>query len=158
MLASRHPLWTLIVYHQSVGGRALFVLRESTGTCDEQTQYMCSLFCWMGSGQLKLCNLKLHCTLLSPSISATAGWEEQTSWRKRSMILQKCLLCDCWGTLKILEFIKAKRLLLDTFLASYPSQGFILFIAVFLSSHGPRSVKPMPFQPLQPRLVLLQCH
>lgn len=57
-------------------------------------------------------------------------------------------------TLKILEFVKARRLLpLGACLCILSCPRLYI---VSLSSRGPRSVKPMSFQPLQPRL--LQCH
>lgn len=89
-----------------------------------------------------------YTVLRSPSIlcRSRVGRAETSVLSSVTFKKKKCLLRDCWGTLKILEFVEAKRhLLLSTFFALYSVQGFILFIAVlFFFSHGPRSVKPMP--------------
>lgn len=47
------------------------------------------------SGQSELCNLTLHCTLLSPSIlSVTVDWEEQRRWQRG---FSKSAFCEIVG-------------------------------------------------------------
>lgn len=106
-----------------------------------------------------LCNLELHCTLifslplsLSLSCHCREGGAGGDGKEERYLKKKKCLLCDCWGNLEILEFLETKKASFNGFFVPYSLQGFILFFfmfiffAVFFSSHGPRSVKPMPLQ------------
>lgn len=111
-----------------------------------QIQYMSSLFCWMTSGQSALCNLSLHCALLSPCIlSVTAEWEEQRCWR-RGAPLSKSAFCEIvGGPWKYLNLWKQKRLFFSKTFLLLTLYKALYCLLLFLSSHGPRSVKPMPF-------------
>lgn len=97
------------------------------------TEWQADSLSYVTSRRIVLCSLLF--------LAVTAEWED---WR-RVWFSKKCLVCNCWGTLKILEFVKAKRLFFSTAFLLLTLYKALYLLLLFYSSHGPRSVKPMPF-------------